>query len=82
MKKYSEFGIKRLSIIILLICSFMPAGCLTQESSELSDDILPVVNGKVDQKWMLQFLLVPDSASKVIDKRIKHTHYDLRIEIQ
>jgi ABC-type nitrate/sulfonate/bicarbonate transport system ATPase subunit len=32
-----------------------------REARELSDDILPVVNGKVDHKWMLQFLLVPDS---------------------
>ena len=32
-----------------------------REARELSDDILPVVNGKVDQKWMLQFLLAPDS---------------------
>ncbi|MCL1834120.1 MAG: ATP-binding cassette domain-containing protein [Leptospirales bacterium] len=32
-----------------------------REARELSDDILPVKNGKVDHKWMLQFLLLPDS---------------------
>lgn len=34
-----------------------------REARELSDDILPVVNGVVDRKWMLQFLLMPDQES-------------------
>ena len=85
MEKYLKFGITRLSIVILLISSFMPAGCLTQEASEVITvavaanftEPLNETASLFNKKTGIQIKVISSSSGKLYAQIIAGAPYDL-----